>query len=168
MFKRSFIPSGISSTRFLIAPVFVFTFFKGLYSLSIIIFAFACFTDFLDGYVARKMVVTSNAGAYMDVAADFVIIMACFSAYVFVGWYDPLVLLLIITMFSLFIATSGLETPVYDPVGKYLGAFLMGMVVISLLLPQTFVRHILMISLIIFCLSSIVSRLFFFYRGLGN
>ena len=168
MFKRSFIPSGISSIRFLIVPIFVFTFFKGLYSISMILFAFACFTDFMDGYVARKMDATSNAGAYMDVAADFVLIMACFSAYVLVGWYDPLVLVLIITMFSLFIATSGLKTPVYDPVGKYLGAFLMGMVVISLLLPQTLVRQILMISLMMFCLFSIVSRLFFFYRSHGN
>jgi CDP-diacylglycerol--glycerol-3-phosphate 3-phosphatidyltransferase/cardiolipin synthase len=168
MFKRSFIPSGISSIRFLIAPLFVFTFFKGLYPLSILIFALACFTDFMDGYVARKMDTTSNAGAYMDVTADFVLILACFSVYVFVGWYDPLVLLLIITMFSLFIATSGLKTPVYDPVGKYLGAFLMGMIVLSLLLPQPTVRQILMVLLILFCLSSIVSRLFFFYRGPGN
>jgi len=168
MFKRSFIPSGISSIRFLIVPIFVFTFFKGLYSISMILFAFACFTDFMDGYVARKMDATSNVGAYMDVAADFVLIMACFSAYVLVGWYDPLVLVLIITMFSLFIATSGLETPVYDPVGKYMGTFLMGMVIISLLLPQTLVRQILMISLTMFCLFSIVSRLFFFYRSHGN
>jgi len=122
----------------------------------------------MDGYVARKMDATSNVGAYMDVAADFVLIMACFSAYVLVGWYDPLVLVLIITMFSLFIATSGLETPVYDPVGKYMGTFLMGMVIISLLLPQTLVRQILMISLTMFCLFSIVSRLFFFYRSHGN
>ncbi|MBP2045726.1 CDP-alcohol phosphatidyltransferase family protein [Methanobacterium aggregans] len=168
MFKRSFIPSGVSSIRFLIAPLFVFTFFKGLYSISMILFAFACFTDFMDGYIARKMNSTSNAGAYMDVLADFVLILVCFSAFVLVGWYDPMVLVLIITMFSLFIATSGLETPVYDPVGKYLGAFLMGMVVISLLLPQPSVRQILMISLTLFCLSSILSRLFFFYRNPDN
>lgn len=122
----------------------------------------------MDGYVARKMDATSNAGAYMDLTADFVLIMTCFSAYVLVGWYGPLVLVLIITMFSLFIATSRLETPVYDPVGKYLGAFLMGMIVLSVSLPQNNVRQILMTSRILFCLLSIVSRLFFFYRSPGN
>ena len=80
------------------------------------------------------------------------------------GWYDPLIMGLIITMFLLFVATSGLKKPVYDPLGKYLGAYLMLMILISLIFPELVIRQFLLILLIIICLTSVLTRLFFFMR----
>jgi hypothetical protein len=61
-------------------------------------------------------------------------------------------------MFCMFIGTSGLKKPVYDPVGKYLGAYLMVMIFLSILSPEILVRQILLILLLILCLVSVISR----------
>jgi phosphatidylglycerophosphate synthase len=162
MLNKSQIPNGISSIRFIAALLFFYAFLNDLFLISAFILVIAGITDVLDGYIARKMDVTSNIGSYLDVISDFVLIISCFFAYVIMGWYDPLILILIISLFILFIGTSGLKKPVYDPVGKYLGAYLMGMIFISLLFPEPVYRQILQIILVIFCSVSVISRLFFF------
>jgi phosphatidylglycerophosphate synthase len=164
MLNKSQIPNGLTSIRFIAAPLFFYAFLNDLFLISAFILVLTGITDVLDGYIARKMDATSNIGSYLDVTSDFVLIITCFFAYVIRNWYDPLILLLIITMFILFIGTSGLQKPVYDPVGKYLGAYLMGMIFISLLFPEHLFRQILLIILVIFCLVSVISRLFFFLR----
>jgi CDP-diacylglycerol--glycerol-3-phosphate 3-phosphatidyltransferase/cardiolipin synthase len=58
----------------------------------------------------------------------------------------------------MFIGTSELKKPVYDPVGKYLGAYLMVMIFLSILSPKILVMQILLIMLIIICLASVISR----------
>ncbi|MBM4241202.1 MAG: hypothetical protein FJ150_06025 [Euryarchaeota archaeon] len=55
--------------------------FNDLYPFSVIIIVFACVTDFLDDYVARKMNSASDIGAYLDVTADFILIVTCFLAF---------------------------------------------------------------------------------------
>ncbi len=84
------------------------------------IIIFTGVTDALDGYIARKLGATSDIGAYLDVISDFIFILACFLAYTINGWYDPLVLLLIIIMFCMFIGTSGLKKTCLRPGGKVL------------------------------------------------
>jgi phosphatidylglycerophosphate synthase len=156
---RASLPNALSFIRILLAPIFVYTFLNGQILISIGILILAGITDILDGFIARKKGSTSIRGAYLDVTADFILIVACFIVFVFVGWYDPLILVLIILMFMLFVGTSGLKKPVYDPVGKYLGAYLMVMILISLIFSETFVRQILVFVLLIICVSSIFSRL---------
>jgi CDP-diacylglycerol--glycerol-3-phosphate 3-phosphatidyltransferase/cardiolipin synthase len=136
-----------------------------LFLISVSILVLALITDVLDGYIARKLDVTSDMGAYLDVTSDFVLIVVCFLAYVIKGWYDPLILLLIIAMFLLFVATSGLKKPVYDPMGKYLGGYLMLMILVSILFPEFVVRQILFIVLILICLTSVLTRFFFIRRS---
>ena len=164
MFNKSFVPSGITSLRLIAAPIFFYTILSELYLFSLMVFVFACVTDLLDGYIARRTDSTSNIGAYLDVTADFILIVTCFLAYIIIGWYDPLILVLITMMFALFVVTSGLKTPVYDPVGKYLGAFLMLTILLSLLFPEQVLRQVLIILLALFSLASIISRLFIFLR----
>ena len=162
---KSTIPNIISFIRILLAPIFFYTFLNDLYIISIILILLAIITDVLDGYIARKMSLTSDMGAYLDVTADFILIIIFFSAYIIRGWYNPLILLLIITMFILFIGTSNIKKPVYDPVGKYLGAYLMVMIFISLLFQETLVRQILLSLLVLLSLLSIISRLFYLRRS---
>ncbi|MDY9923620.1 CDP-alcohol phosphatidyltransferase family protein [Methanobacterium sp.] len=164
MSYKSHIPNGLTSIRFIAAPLFFYAFLNDLFLVSLFILILSGITDVLDGYVARKMGTSSNKGAYLDVTADFALIVICFLAYIIKGWYDPLILVLIIAMFLLFVATSGLEKPVYDPLGKYLGAYLMLMIFISLIFPEIVLRQVLLILLILICLTSVLTRLFFFMR----
>jgi len=158
MFRAS-IPNTLSCIRILLSPIFFYTFVNGFILISLGILVLAGITDILDGFIARKTGSTSSKGAYLDVTADFILIISCFLAFVSKGWYDSLILVLIILMFILFIGTSGLKKPVYDPVGKYLGAYLMVMIFISLIFSEPFLRQILVVVLIIISLCSIISRL---------
>lgn len=164
MSYKSHIPNALTSIRFIAGPLFFYAFSNDLFPISLFILVLSGLTDVLDGYVARKMGTSSDKGAYLDVAADFVLIIICFWTYIIKGWYDPLILVLIITMFLLFVASSGLEKPVYDPLGKYLGAYLMLMIFVSLLFPEAVIRQVLLILLIFICLTSVFTRLFLFMR----
>ncbi len=164
MSYKSHIPNGLTSIRFIAGPLFFYAFLNDLFLVSLCILVLSGITDALDGYVARKMGTSSDKGAYLDVTADFLLIVICFLAYIIRGWYDPLILVLIIAMFLLFVATSGFKKPVYDPLGKYLGAYLMLMIFISLIFPEIVLRQVLLIILILICLTSVLTRLFFFMR----
>ncbi len=158
MLKKSLIPSVVTALRLLVAPVLFYTILMNQYLGAILILVFAGITDFLDGYLARRLDASSDSGAYLDVISDFILIVLGFAAFVLKGWYDPFILLIIIAMFALFLATSSLKKLVYDPVGKYLGAFLMVMLFITLLFPEPLIRTILLVLLVIICLTSIISR----------
>jgi phosphatidylglycerophosphate synthase len=161
MSSKSYLPSAVTCLRFIAAPLFFYSFSSGQYIISLLIIVFAGVTDILDGYLARKMDSTSTLGTYLDITADFTLIFVSFMAFVVGGWYDSWVLLLIITLFVVFIASSPLKKPIYDPVGKYLGSFLMGMILLSLLFPQPFIRQILLIILVLLAIISFISRFIF-------
>jgi phosphatidylglycerophosphate synthase len=163
MFRTS-LPNALSYIRILLSPLFFYTFINGQILISIVILVLAGITDILDGFIARKKGLSTSKGAYLDVTSDFILIISCFIAFVVMGWYNSLIIVLIILMFILFIGSSGLKKPVYDPVGKYLGAYLMVMIFISLIFSEPFVRQILVILLIIISLCSIISRLTVFIR----
>ncbi len=67
------IPNQITLLRILLIPVFMLVFYLPLEWNNIFacaIFAFAGMTDFLDGYLARKLNQTSSLGAFLDPVAD--------------------------------------------------------------------------------------------------
>jgi CDP-diacylglycerol--glycerol-3-phosphate 3-phosphatidyltransferase/cardiolipin synthase len=161
MYSKSYLPSAVTGLRLIVAPLFFYSFLNGQYIISLLIVVFAGVTDILDGYLARKMDSTSTLGAYLDFTADFTLIFVSFLAFVVRGWYDSWVLLLISALFVVFIASSRLKKPIYDPVGKYLGSFLMGMIFLSLLFPQPFLRQILLIILVSLAIISFITRFIF-------
>ena len=165
MINKSYIPNILSVTRTMFAPIFFYAFLNELYLISIMIFMVASITDVLDGYIARKIDAISDLGSYLDVTSDFILVIMSFLAYVIKGWYDPLILILITIMFLLFIGTSSIKKPVYEPIGKYLGTYLMLMIFMSLILPEIVVIRILLIILVLFSLISIFSRLLFLQKS---
>lgn len=158
------IPSFISSIRIVLAPLMFLSFLNGFLVLSFIIFIAAILTDALDGYLARKLNVTSNFGAYLDTVADFILILTAFSAFMIVGLYPYWILILIVFMFLQFILTSGTKTPVYDPFGKYYGSFLFLSVGLTLLLPMNIINNILLVLIVIFSIISLITRFLFITR----
>tara|TARA_Y100000741_G_C18246737_1_gene555790 strand:+ start:333 stop:878 length:546 start_codon:yes stop_codon:yes gene_type:complete len=65
----------ITTSRIIVAPViFIFLIFDN-YFLSIILLFFAGFSDFFDGYLARKYNAESEIGAILDPIADKILIV---------------------------------------------------------------------------------------------
>ena len=71
------IPIYLTALRIVLIPVFVIAFYLPYswhYAASAMIFALACATDWLDGYLARYLKQTSAFGAFLDPVADKLVI----------------------------------------------------------------------------------------------
>ena len=70
-------PNKITLVRICMIPLFILFFyltFEGAKILAAFVFALAAFTDFLDGYIARKYNVVSTMGKFLDPIADKVLV----------------------------------------------------------------------------------------------
>lgn len=73
------IPNLLTLLRFVLIPAFVVSFFMpglGWRFLALIFFLFAYFTDWLDGFLARKLAQTTPLGAFLDPVADKLLVAA--------------------------------------------------------------------------------------------
>lgn len=72
------LPNLLTSLRILMIPVLVIVFYllpmEWRYLASALIFTFAAITDWLDGYLARKLGQTTTFGAFLDPVADKLIV----------------------------------------------------------------------------------------------
>ncbi len=78
-------PNKLTILRIVMIPFFVFFFemasWQYSYLLALLVFAAASFTDWLDGYLARKNNLVSDFGKFMDPLADKILVaaaMVCF------------------------------------------------------------------------------------------
>lgn len=72
------VPNYLTILRIALIPLFVIGFYwpsPWRYPLATLIFAFAAFTDWLDGYLARKLKQASPVGAFLDPVADKLIVV---------------------------------------------------------------------------------------------
>ena len=97
--KIFYIPSFITSIRVILAFILLFSLIKGFFIFSIILFLIAIATDGLDGYIARKLCVSSSSGAYFDIIADFILVLTVFIAFVISGIYPYWIIILILLDF---------------------------------------------------------------------
>ncbi len=73
------LPNKLTIMRMVMIPLFVLFFylqFAGHYFVALGVFALASFTDFLDGYLARKYSLVTNLGKFLDPIADKVLVSA--------------------------------------------------------------------------------------------
>ena len=161
---KSLTPSIITGIRVILAPIFFITVINDLLLYSLIIFLFAIVTDVLDGYISRKWKISSSKGAYFDITADFILVLAGFSAFVIKDIYPFWIIIIIIFMFIQFIITSRSKILVYDPMGKYYGAFLFITIFTGLIINNSVINLSLTILILIFTLMSITSRVLFILK----
>jgi CDP-diacylglycerol--glycerol-3-phosphate 3-phosphatidyltransferase len=68
------IPNILTLVRILVIPFFVLAFYLptswGGHVIAAVIFASACITDWLDGYLARSLKLSTRFGAFLDPVAD--------------------------------------------------------------------------------------------------
>lgn len=73
------IPNSLSLVRICLIPLFVVAYFLpyewGVY-VAIAIFLICCFTDFLDGFIARKYNMVTDLGKLLDPIADKILVCA--------------------------------------------------------------------------------------------
>lgn len=72
------IPTGLTFIRIALIPLFVLVFylsFTGHYLVTGCIFSIAALTDWLDGYLARKLHQDSSFGAFLDPVADKLLVV---------------------------------------------------------------------------------------------
>lgn len=73
------LPNMLTLMRIVLIPIFIIVFylpFPWAHGLAAVVFALASFTDWLDGYFARKLKQISPFGAFLDPVADKLLI-AC-------------------------------------------------------------------------------------------
>ncbi len=79
------LPNLLTMSRIVLAAVIVLLLahpFRGCYTLSLLLFALAGFTDYWDGYLARKYRLETDFGKLMDPLADKIMVAALFVSFV--------------------------------------------------------------------------------------
>ncbi len=74
------LPNKITLCRILLIPIFIFFYLASFVPygklIATLVFMIACFTDFLDGNIARKRNLVTNLGKFLDPIADKVLVLA--------------------------------------------------------------------------------------------
>ena len=156
------IPNVLSVFRMIAFLPVIILFSSEYYLTSFILFTVAAWSDFLDGFLARKYNLTSNLGSLLDLLADKVLVS---SILIFLVFYTVNIYLLILTIIiilreisisslRLFLVSSGVEISNIAP-DKYgkLKTFLQ-MFSISLLLMHPLFGNNFFISILILLLIS--------------
>ncbi len=79
------IANQLTILRIALVPVFMYFLLAGNMMMAAVMFIIASLTDFLDGYLARKLNLITNLGKFMDPLADKVLVMAAFICLVEIG-----------------------------------------------------------------------------------
>ncbi|NCB41734.1 MAG: CDP-diacylglycerol--glycerol-3-phosphate 3-phosphatidyltransferase [Clostridia bacterium] len=79
------LPNRLTLLRIVMVPFFVIFYLKGFVVISLILFITASFTDYLDGYIARKQNLITNFGKIMDPLADKILVYSAFCCMVEIG-----------------------------------------------------------------------------------
>ena len=98
------IPNSITMLRIGLIPCFILVFYLSEETLSLyqknltatLIFLFAAITDWLDGYLARRLNQTSEFGAFIDPVADKLIVIAALILLVELGRVESIIAFIII------------------------------------------------------------------------
>jgi phosphatidylglycerophosphate synthase len=158
--KKQTIPWAITFLRVSALPFLIYSFNLELQNATYALFLFAISTDFLDGYIAKKLEVTSKFGSYFDVTADFVFVSGMFLFFILEGFYLSWILLLIVLVFAQFMLTSFYsKRTVYDPVGKYYGSLMYGGIGLTLLFQEQLMFTIVTVGVVVSTIAALSSRI---------
>lgn len=124
----------------------------------LILFSLLGITDLFDGYLARRLKVDSDLGAFFDSTVDVVLILGVFILFTDAGFYPIWVSGLIIFVFAQFVFSSLYSKKLYDPIGKYYGSFLYAAIALTLAFPTQAVCSMITTSLVSLTAASLSSR----------
>lgn len=93
------LPNQLTTLRIILTPVFLYFFLSGdpvFVRISFFIYVVAAFTDWYDGWLARKFNYITNWGKFMDPLADKILTSAAFFAFVILGVLELWMVVIII------------------------------------------------------------------------
>ena len=156
------VPWMITVLRIVALPFLIYFFNQDIRAATYVLFLFVVFTDFLDGYLAKKLKTASILGAYFDVTTDFVFVSVMFLVFILEGFYPLWTLLLIVLVFAQFMITSiYLKQANYDPVGKYYGSLMYCGVGLTLLSQEQLMLSIVSFGIVVYTVATLFSRITF-------
>jgi cardiolipin synthase len=91
------IPNILTLVRILLTPVFVILLLRDLFPMALLVFAIAGVSDGLDGLIARYMNQRTALGAYLDPAADKLLLVSAFVSLAVLGVIPPWATVIVIT-----------------------------------------------------------------------
>ena len=103
------IPNYITCIRILLIPIYLYFFIQGNIAAAALFFAISAFTDFIDGYIARKFNLKSKFGKLLDPLADKLTIISILLVLIYLN-IIPRLLSYIILAREIFIFLSGIIT----------------------------------------------------------
>lgn len=164
--------------RILLVPVFAILMtseIKNAYTYSLLILLIACFTDYLDGKLARKFNAVSKFGLFMDPLADKLLVLATFIIFlqidilsdIVLPWMVILIFLrdFLVTILRLLMKKYNISM-ITSNISKFKTS--LQMIMIILLLILLIFESILIDNSIFFVLKTfmIVLTVFTFYTGI--
>ncbi|MBN2260918.1 MAG: CDP-diacylglycerol--glycerol-3-phosphate 3-phosphatidyltransferase [Clostridiales bacterium] len=137
------IPNILTTLRILLVPFFlIFLLIDSIqnFMIALIIFSLASFTDFLDGYIARKYHLITKLGKLMDPLADKILTASAFIALTYLNLINPWIVIAIISrefIVSIFRAVAASEGKIIaaSNYGKFKTIFQMLTIIILLISP---------------------------------
>lgn len=138
------IPNILTTIRILMVPLFlIFILVDSLqsFTIALIVFAIASFTDFLDGYIARKYNLVTKLGKLIDPLADKILTASAFIALTYLGMINPWIVIAIVSrefIISVFRAVAASEGKVIaaSVYGKFKTVFQIATIIVILLSPN--------------------------------
>lgn len=96
------LPNKLTILRVIMIPFFLLFLLTDLLGetgryVALVIFCAASFTDYLDGYIARKNNLVTNFGKFMDPLADKLLVSAALIAFIELGKLSAVIVIIIIS-----------------------------------------------------------------------
>ena len=92
------LPNLLTSIRLVLCPIIAYFVLHSEFVIALVLFIFACLTDYFDGYLARKLNSVTALGRLLDPIADKVITFTFFTILMSKGICPPWFLGLVITV----------------------------------------------------------------------
>ncbi len=90
------LPNIITMARVIAIPFFMYFLYLENYLMALIIFILASISDFVDGYLARKMNLVTNFGKFMDPTADKLLVFSALLLFIERGLMSSVLVTIII------------------------------------------------------------------------
>lgn len=106
------IANKLTMLRVILIPAFIYFLLNNMAVIALVVFMVASFTDFLDGYLARKLNLITNFGKFMDPLADKLLVTSALICFVELGKLSSWVVIIIISrefIVSIFRAIAAAE-----------------------------------------------------------
>ena len=160
-------PYAIVILRILLTPAFFFAYMWDFIEIAICIYIVVFVSDIADGRLAKRLESTSSSPleAYLDPISDFVFVLASFYGFTLRLIYTTWILVVFVFMFFYFFISSNKRKPIYDPVGKYYGTFLITTIGITLLFPLDLIYNGILLAIIVYTLGLAIYRTVFLWMS---